>query len=129
MAIPESFIQAFAIFFVGGAIRRYRGDNRKHSFLVHPSQKIADHRVVVDKINSLRQNWINKAKLQLDGKQDRSYVSLKRMLENAYNSKTDLFTKFPATIFLHSILLFLNSLARSDLVNEKFSLSITGKPK
>jgi hypothetical protein len=32
---PESFLKAFAMFFVGAALRRHNGDNGKHAMLVH----------------------------------------------------------------------------------------------
>lgn len=82
--IPESFIKAFAIFFVGGAIRKYRGDCDKHSFLVHPSQKIDDHKIVVNAIKNLKEKWTKKAQLQLKGISDISYKNLRKILLDAY---------------------------------------------
>ena len=53
MGVPESVYQAMALFFVGNAIRRSRGDMGTHAMLIHPSQKKFDHRVVEQKIQSI----------------------------------------------------------------------------
>lgn len=83
--IPKTFKDAFAVFFVGAAIRKYRGDNKKHSFLVHPSQKKPDHKAAVDKINKLKDEWTKKAKMELGGQRDISYSSLRKILLSAYD--------------------------------------------
>jgi hypothetical protein len=44
--LPRSFYHALATFFIGGAIRLYRGDDGKHAMLVHPSQRKFDHKIV-----------------------------------------------------------------------------------
>ena len=82
--IPASFKKAFAIFFVGAAIRKYRGDDKKHSFLIHPSQKKVNHQAAVEKINKVKTEWTKKAKMQLEGKDDISYIALKKLLKTAY---------------------------------------------
>lgn len=50
--IPESFEKAVSVFFVGGAIRKLRGDNSTHSMLIHPSSKTIDHNKVTEKLNN-----------------------------------------------------------------------------
>lgn len=86
MGVPESVYQAMALFFVGNAIRRSRGDMGTHAMLIHPSQKKFDHRVVEQKIQSILDEWKSKAKTRLAGKMDISYNSLKILLQAAYNS-------------------------------------------
>ena len=83
--IPKSFKEAFAVFFVGGAIRKYRGDTKKHSFLVHPSQKKPDHKAAVEKINRIKDEWTKKAKIELSGQNDISYAGLRKSLLSAYD--------------------------------------------
>ena len=73
MGVPESVYQAMALFFVGNAIRRSRGDMGTHAMLIHPSQKKFDHRVVEQKIQSILDEWKSKAKTRLAGKKDISY--------------------------------------------------------
>ena len=63
--VPLSFYHAFADFFVGGAVRNYRGDNGKHAMLVHPSQKKIDHKIVIDKISAILNDWREKAEIRL----------------------------------------------------------------
>lgn len=86
MGVPESVYQAMALFFVGNAIRRSRGDMGTHSMLIHPSQKKFDHRIVEQKIQSILDEWKSKAKSRLAGKRDISYNSLSQLLKGAYNS-------------------------------------------
>ncbi|SDB57915.1 Z1 domain-containing protein [Ruminococcaceae bacterium FB2012] len=86
MGVPESVYQAMALFFVGNAIRRSRGDMGTHAMLIHPSQKKFDHRVVEQKIQSILDEWKSKAKTRLAGKKDISYNSLKNLLQEAYDS-------------------------------------------
>jgi len=86
MGVPESVYQAMALFFVGNAIRRSRGDMGTHAMLIHPSQKKFDHRVVEQKIQSILDEWKSKAKTRLAGKKDISYNSLKNLLKAAYAS-------------------------------------------
>lgn len=86
MGIPESIYQAMALFFVGNAIRRSRGDMGTHAMLIHPSQKKFDHRVVEQKIQSILDEWKSKAKTRLAGKNDISYNSLRNLMQAAYDS-------------------------------------------
>lgn len=86
MTIPESVYQAMALFFVGNAIRRSRGDMGTHAMLIHPSQKKFDHRIVEHKIQGILDEWKSKAKTRLAGKRDISYNSLKILLQAAYDS-------------------------------------------
>ncbi len=86
VGVPESVYQAMAIFFVGNAIRRSRGDMGTHAMLIHPSQKKFDHRVAEQKIQSVLDEWKSKAKTRLAEKRDISYNSLRSILQEAYNS-------------------------------------------
>lgn len=86
MGVPESVYQAMALFFVGNAIRRSRGDMGTHAMLIHPSQKKFDHRIVEQKIQSILDEWRSKAKTRLAGKRDISYNSLRNLLQAAYDS-------------------------------------------
>lgn len=86
IGVPESVYEAMALFFVGNAIRRSRGDMGTHAMLIHPSQKKFDHRVVEQKIQSILDEWKLKAKTHLAGKRDISYNSFKILLQAAYNS-------------------------------------------
>lgn len=51
--IPQSFLKSLSTFFVGGVIRKLRGDNSTHSMLIHPSSKIPDHQLVFRKLNAV----------------------------------------------------------------------------
>lgn len=51
--IPASFLTALSTFFVGGVIRKLRGDNSVHSMLIHPSSKIIDHKQVASKLSAV----------------------------------------------------------------------------
>lgn len=84
--LPLTFYHALATFFVGGAIRMYNGDTQNHAMLVHPSQKKYDHRIVLDKINRLLNDWKERAHPKLLGIEDVSYESLKSHLLTAYES-------------------------------------------
>lgn len=84
--VPKSVYEALAMFFVGNAIRRSRGDTGNHAMLIHPSQKKYDHQIVVAKIQGILDDWRKKAKIKLAGKNDISYNTLRRYLLNGYNS-------------------------------------------
>jgi hypothetical protein len=104
IGVPSSVYAAMSIFFVGNAIRRSRGDFNNHAMLIHPSQKKFDHRVVVNKIQEILDDWKAKAKIKLSGKNDLSYSTLKQYLNNALTSFqldgiiTHSFEKLEATI-------------------------------
>ena len=83
--VPLSFYHAFADFFVGGAVRNYRGDNGKHAMLVHPSQKKIDHKIVIDKISAILNDWREKAEIRLKKINDISYKSLEEFLKDSYD--------------------------------------------
>ncbi len=87
--VPATVFKAMAMFFVGNAIRQSRGDMGNHAMLIHPSQKKFDHRRVVDKIQSVLDDWKSKAKIKLAGRNDISYGSLRKIIEQAYNSFVD----------------------------------------
>ena len=84
--VPKSVYKAMAMFFVGNAIRRSRGDTGDHAMLIHPSQKKYDHQIVVNKIQGILDDWRNKAKTKLSGVEDISYITLRRRLLDGYNS-------------------------------------------
>lgn len=84
--VPKSVYKAMAMFFVGNAIRRSRGDTGNHAMLIHPSQKKYDHQIVVNKIQGILDDWRNKAKTKLSGVNDISYGTLRRRLIEGYNS-------------------------------------------
>jgi len=84
--VPDSIYEAMAMFFVGNAIRRSRGDTGNHAMLIHPSLKKPDHRMVVKKVQSILDDWKAKARLISKGKRDISYNSLRALLLDAYNS-------------------------------------------
>ena len=85
VGVPQTVYTAMAVFFVGNAIRRSRGDSGTHAMLIHPSQKKYDHRVVENKIQGILSDWKEKAKMRLSGRKDISYQSLQRILKNAYD--------------------------------------------
>lgn len=84
--VPESVYKAIAMFFVGNAIRYSRGDMGNHAMLIHPSQKKYDHRIVLNKIQGIIDNWKSKAKTKISGRNDISYMPLRKHLVLAYES-------------------------------------------
>lgn len=84
--LPRTFYHALATFFVGRAIRMYRGDSKHHAMLVHPSQRKFDHRIVLHKINSLLNDWHERARLKIEGVNDISYSHLRTCLVAAYEA-------------------------------------------
>ena len=86
VGVPLSLYNAIAMFFVGNAIRRSRGDFGNHAMLIHPSQKKFDHKIVLGKIQGILDDWKAKAKIKLSGKKDISYSTLKKHLSYAYKS-------------------------------------------
>ena len=93
--VPLSFYHAFADFFVGGAVRNYRGDNGKHAMLVHPSQKKIDHKIVIDKISAILNDWREKAEIRLKKINDISYKSLEEFLKDSYDRYKEDGVKLP----------------------------------
>lgn len=93
--VPLSFYHAFADFFVGGALRRYRGDDGKHAMLIHPSQKRIDHQIVIEKISSILKDWQEKADIKLAKYNDISYESLEYFLKGSYERYKEDGVKLP----------------------------------
>ena len=89
IGVPKSVYQAMAMFFVGNAIRRSRGDIGNHAMLIHPSQKKYDHQIVVNKIQGILDDWKSKAKTKLAGRNDISYSTLRKHLIKAYEDFTN----------------------------------------
>ncbi|MBM6385235.1 MAG: hypothetical protein JSY10_14805 [Paenibacillus sp.] len=84
--LPSSFFEALAIYFVGGTLRQYRGDNGAHSMLIHPSQKKYDHRIVINKVKNILDDWRAISSIRLDNVTDLAYTSLRSHLYSAYLS-------------------------------------------
>ena len=84
--VPLSAKIAMAMFFVGNAIRISRGDSGNHALLVHPSQKKSDHELVANKLQSILDDWKDKAKVRLAGRKDISYSNLQDLLILAYEN-------------------------------------------
>lgn len=80
--IPPSFIEALSTFFVGSAIRKYRGDHRKHSMLIHPSNRKDVQNEVVEKVTKLLEDW--KKQAEKSKTNDISLRYLRSNLKNAY---------------------------------------------
>lgn len=83
--VPDSFYDSLAAFFVGGALRKYRGDNKNHSMLIHPSQKKFDHKRVIDKVTDVVNDWQEKAKEISNGVDDISFVPFNNLLKKSYD--------------------------------------------
>lgn len=80
--IPLTFVDALSSFYVSNAIRKARGDDKVHSMLIHPSQKIIDHKFVQKKVNDFLRVWRGIASL---GTLDLAYINdLRPILEKAY---------------------------------------------
>ncbi len=86
--IPESFINALAMFFVACAIQKNRGmkPGEKMSMLIHPSQLKADHKYVFEKVSTIIDEWISFS----NDKNDIGYADVQAILKKAYDeySKT-----------------------------------------
>jgi hypothetical protein len=87
--VPASFYKALASFFVGGAIRRNRGEakfkKQKHSMLIHPSLKKPDHKIVLSKVEAVLNKWKDISKLELKNIHDMAYKPIRQHLLNAYD--------------------------------------------
>ncbi|MDR1699652.1 MAG: Z1 domain-containing protein [Lachnoclostridium sp.] len=83
--VPDSFYDSLAAFFVGGALRKYRGEDKNHSMLIHPSQKKFDHKRVIDKVTAVVDDWQQKAKEIADGIDDICFEPLKNLLKSSYD--------------------------------------------
>lgn len=103
--IPATFIKALACFFTGGALRRYRGDHRRHAMLIHPSQKTYDHDIVIKKVQTLLTKWQEKAKKKLNGVDDISYENLQKELLEAYTALQNDGTILPEFCVLENTIL------------------------
>jgi len=81
---PESFYRSLSDFFVGAAILRSRGDEKKHSMLVHPSQRVTDHDTVGMKINSILRRWKTLAESYSPEQLDTSFLTLRKRFQKSY---------------------------------------------
>jgi len=88
--LPQSFYDALATFFVGGALRRYRGDTRNHAMLIHPSQKKFDHQRVIKKVTKVLDDWRDKASELSNGTCDIAFKPFVKQLQKSfYGFKSD----------------------------------------
>jgi len=80
--VPESFTKALALFFVGCAVRRFKGmsGNDKFSMLIHPSHLKGIHESVYNKTNAIIKNWMAMS----SNKFDISYSEFRKTLISAY---------------------------------------------
>jgi hypothetical protein len=83
--VPDSFYDSLAAFFVGGALRKYRGDCKNHSMLIHPSQKKFDHKRVIDKVTDVVCDWQDKAREIASGINDISFEAFNNLLKKSYD--------------------------------------------
>jgi len=83
--VPVSFYDSLAAFFIGGALRKYRGDNKNHAMLIHPSQKKIDHSRVLEKVAAVVNDWKERAKEIDRGIDDIGSTRFKEWLEMGYN--------------------------------------------
>ena len=82
---PASLYYALADFFVGGAIRRYRGDNKNHAMLIHPSARVTEQKIVAKKVDNILKQWKTQASIKLGGIEDVSCKTLRQQLVDSYN--------------------------------------------
>ncbi|MEK5468001.1 Z1 domain-containing protein [Paenibacillus sp. FSL R7-0210] len=82
---PSTFFEALAVYFIGGSLRQFRGDLAAHSMLIHPSQKKYDHKIVIEKVTNVLDDWRTISSTKSDGIEDINYQVLKRHLTNAYS--------------------------------------------
>jgi hypothetical protein len=54
---PDSFLKAFALFFMGSALRTYNGDNDPHAMLVHATGNKEPQFVLANQIKKLLDEW------------------------------------------------------------------------
>jgi len=73
--IPESFLRAFAMFFVGAALRTYNGDMGKHAMLVHNTRNKEPQFVVADRLKSLLKRWDSYVQIHDSGIPDDTYTN------------------------------------------------------
>lgn len=81
---PSSFMVAFSMFFVGAAIRRYRGDYDKHAMLIHTSSSVDSHVRIAGAVNNLIMKWDGLVDLKREGIVDDSYLDLDKLFRKAY---------------------------------------------
>lgn len=127
--IPDSFIKALGIYFVGAAIRFLRGDLDYHSMLVHTSGSKKDHKNVGDKIKILIEKW--KSALSLP-KNDPARESIEYILKSAYNditknsctnyAKWEIVANQVPVEMKHLITWIINSAPNAETPNDKLNL-------
>lgn len=74
--IPASFEAAVSTFFVGSIVRKKRKDKTPHSMLIHPSQKVKDHFLVMKKLNLL----LNQLKDYIESREESALLKVERFL-------------------------------------------------
>ncbi|MFV0363832.1 MAG: Z1 domain-containing protein, partial [Suipraeoptans sp.] len=79
--IPSSFYDALSVFFVGGALRRYRGDIKNHAMLIHPSQKKYDQQQVLDKVIRVMNDWVDISRNIENGIDDIAYKQFHQQIK------------------------------------------------
>ena len=83
--VPISFKEALSSFFVGAAIRRYKGDDDKHAMLIHTSSSKNSHNVVAKRVNQILKSWVSLCEPKLlDDFENDSYSELDKLFHNSY---------------------------------------------
>ena len=85
--VPESFVDALAMFFVACGIQKKRSGSygEKMSMLVHPSHLKNDHDKVFSKVKSIVDEWRDFS----SNSEDIAYSDLKELLLRAYSKYAD----------------------------------------
>ena len=73
--LPESFLRAFAMFFVGAALRTYNGDMGKHAMLVHNTGNKEPQFVIANQLKILLNRWNGLVQLHDSGIPDDTYTN------------------------------------------------------
>jgi hypothetical protein len=103
--LPKSFYDALSTFFIGGALRRYRGDFKNHAMLIHPSQKKFDHQKVITKVTKVLDDWQEKSQELISGSKDISYKPFLSQLIKSYDCFKKDGVKLPEYIELEPYIL------------------------
>jgi hypothetical protein len=93
--IPDTLIQSMLVFFLGSAVLRIQGNQKKYTYLLHTSFRQADHHLAAVLVDNFKNQLTNELRQNTNNPIKSVSPALRTQLENAYNNLQQTFGNIP----------------------------------
>ncbi|GAX38259.1 Z1 domain-containing protein [Nodularia sp. NIES-3585] len=94
--IPDTLIQSMLVFFLGSAVLRIQGNQKKYTYLLHTSFRQADHHLAAVLVDNFKNQLTNELRQNTNNPINGVSSGLITQLQNAYNNLQQTFGNIPA---------------------------------